>query len=425
MPTIPTWQLRSEWVAYISIALAAFFIPLSTSLLTIFLYFGTIVYWCSGNWDIKWQSLKNNPLTYWVVALLLLYLLGSIYSTGSLSDILHDLLRYGKFALIPLLLPLFTDEKKQTTIINAFIAGVVFSVIMSFFKIFGAPIINQSFDPNCAFHEHIITSWAVAVAIYLLAHKLFDRLRPAANLKPAFIIASIALIIFLCVYLFGFNTGRSGLLLFAVLLIVFFGQRFSFKFLFVGLFAVVLLFGSAYYFSNNFRNILVTAKQHLSNYQKNSQNNQYVDETSESLRLQFWTNSISLIKSHPWLGTGTGSFTKEYQQFPVVTSTNNPHNEYLLFGVQFGIFGMLFLLAWFVYLLYLTKFLEPAIKYSAQVFILSYIIGCLFNSWLRDAVNGYAFALMTAMFYARLINVRGKTSFATNDKIRESTKIKN
>ena len=251
---------------------------------------------------------------------------------------------------------------------------------------------------------------------------MFDNLA-ANNLKPALIIYYIALIVFLCVYLFGFNTGRSGLLLFAVLLIVFFGQRFSFKFLFVGLFAVVLLFGAAYQFSSNFRNLFATAKQHISDYQKNNQNNQYLEETSESLRLQFWTNSITLIKSHPWLGTGTGSFTKEYLQFPVVTSTNNPHNEYLLFGVQFGIFGLLFLLAWFAYLLYLTKFLQPAIKYSAQVFILSYIIGCLFNSWLHDAVNGYAFALMTAMFYARLINFRGKSIYAVNDRTKATIKL--
>ena len=146
MLTLQTWQSRCEWAAYISIALAAFFIPISTSLLTLFLYLGTILYWCSGNWYTKWQSFKNHPLTYWVVALILLYLLGSVYSSGSLSDISHTLLRYSKFAFIPLLLPLFTDDKKQTTILNAFIAGVVFSVIMSFFKIFGVPIINQSFD---------------------------------------------------------------------------------------------------------------------------------------------------------------------------------------------------------------------------------------------------------------------------------------
>jgi O-antigen ligase len=145
---------------------------------------------------------------------------------------------------------------------------------------------------------------------------------------------------------------------------------------------------------------VLVAVQHTQEYENHKQT---AMETSEGLRLSFWKHTIELISQHPFIGTGTGSFTKAYQQFAGFTPlTTNPHSEYLLFGVQFGAAGIIFLLVWFTYLAFLTTRIDSNMKFIAQIILASYIIGCMFNSWLHDSVHSYSFVLLLGLLYAKL-----------------------
>lgn len=103
--------------------------------------------------------------------------------------------------------------------------------------------------------------------------------------------------------------------------------------------------------------------------------------TSVGLRLEFSHNSFELLKKHPWLGTGTGSFAQDYlsvsphKQF----ATQNPHNEYLNIAVQFGLLGIVILLTLFFVHAWASFRLQGLHQYFAQAVLVCIAVGSLFN----------------------------------------------
>lgn len=414
MSILTTWSRNCEKFSVLALSLAAFFISVSTSLMTLFFIIGGLTFWLSGNWQEKRRIIWQHPITYWVIALLFLFIMGIFYSSGSRLDIFSMFFRYSKFIFFLFLLPIFIPPKNQLMVLNAFLAGAIFMVLMSFCKIFGMPILNAHLDPNCAFQGHIQTSWEVALTVFILAHRLLD------PISYRFKFAYGVVIISFCYYLFFFNTGRSGLVLFGVLFILFCFQRMPWRFIVLSMLAFLIAIGFTYHYSANFKNLIIAAAEHTHEYENHQQ---VAMKTSEGIRLSFWKHTLQLIYQHPFIGTGTGSFVKAYQQFAGYTPlTSNPHSEYLLFGVQFGAIGIIFLVIWFTYLAFLTKRIEPEMRYTAQIILTSYIFGCAFNSWLHDSVHSYSFVLFLALLYARLLPVN-EIKNAFNHSPDQSNKI--
>jgi len=113
-------------------------------------------------------------------------------------------------------------------------------------------------------------------------------------------------------------------------------------------------------------------------------------ETSTGDRLNFYYNTLNIVKQHPWFGVGTGGFTAAFtKQTQGVLQTHNPHNEYLLITVQTGVAGLALLL----YLFY-TQWRcaawpdNPFDQDAARGLVLAYLISCAFNSSLLDHADG-------------------------------------
>jgi len=112
------------------------------------------------------------------------------------------------------------------------------------------------------------------------------------------------------------------------------------------------------------------------------------------------------MRKHPLVGTGTGSFSKEYADQVAgtsMTATINPHNEYLNMAVQLGAIGMFALL----YLFFCEWRLAPLLpteheRHLARGVVITFAIGCLFNSLLMDHTEGLWFAWMTGLLFAGL-----------------------
>src|SRR5262249_44589151 len=68
---------------------------------------------------------------------------------------------------------------------------------------------------------------------------------------------------------------------------------------------------------------------------------------SREPRLEYYEHTFGLIKRHPFFGTGTGSFRKEYAKITAdyarttksdsIAPTDDPHNEYLHLASQAGL----------------------------------------------------------------------------------------
>lgn len=122
------------------------------------------------------------------------------------------------------------------------------------------------------------------------------------------------------------------------------------------------------------------------------------------IRLEFYTNSLKLIKKNPFIGTGTGSFKTSYSELikgTRFTPSDNPHNEYLMAGVQFGLVGILVLLIFFIIQWRYAALLKKEERILlARGFALTIMTACMVASPLQDSPEGWFFALMGATLFA-------------------------
>ena len=128
--------------------------------------------------------------------------------------------------------------------------------------------------------------------------------------------------------------------------------------------------------------------------------------TSSGLRLGFWRRSVESILESPVVGHGAGSWNAEYtrregsQLNPSFKDLRNPHEEYLMWGVQLGIVGVALLLAFLVQLVRDASRFTAAIRRAMKTFVAMLAAVCLFNTVLFDALIGDYFCLMLGLLLA-------------------------
>lgn len=126
-------------------------------------------------------------------------------------------------------------------------------------------------------------------------------------------------------------------------------------------------------------------------------------ETSMGTRMNYYKTAIAILREHPWIGVGTGGYVRAYeataQPNPVAVS-NNPHNQYLLTGVQLGVGGLLAVVALFGVMWWHAGRLEPTTRIAARGLVAAIAAGCLFNSFLIDHSEGLLFAWMAGVLLA-------------------------
>lgn len=117
--------------------------------------------------------------------------------------------------------------------------------------------------------------------------------------------------------------------------------------------------------------------------------------TSIGFRLEAWRSAIISIQQHPLIGTGVGSWGPQYDAIqsaagrPNETPTDgNPHQEFLLWGVELGIGGIILLLGILASIFRLSLYMETASKRATQSTLLALVIACSFNCALYDALIG-------------------------------------
>ncbi len=147
-----------------------------------------------------------------------------------------------------------------------------------------------------------------------------------------------------------------------------------------------------------------------------------VDSTNSSgIRLHFWHRAIQSISEHPVSGSGAGSWSNEFNRLERLGNTQhtdipplgNPHQEYLLWGVQLGILGMLLLLALMTSILRDTLSIDTPVARAAQSSLLALAVACLFNSSLYDAQIGDFFCVVLGLLLALGLHPQKQSQPAT------------
>jgi O-antigen ligase len=119
-------------------------------------------------------------------------------------------------------------------------------------------------------------------------------------------------------------------------------------------------------------------------------------DTSSGWRLNAWRRSIQAIGIKPFIGYGVGSWTPAVKRLDGdkaiadfgVGNSSNPHQEFLLWGVELGVVGPLLLVALLLAMALDARQFPSTVKRASQTAVAVTAVACLFNSSLYDALIG-------------------------------------
>lgn len=124
----------------------------------------------------------------------------------------------------------------------------------------------------------------------------------------------------------------------------------------------------------------------------------------DGMRLEIYKNTLELIAEKPWAGHGIGNWMPLYQakaKDMMSGTMSTPHNDYLLYCTELGVFGLLALLwIWLKQLLIARKMLSGAHQERAMLLAMlgvTMMVGGMFNAILRDGVFGMALMILLAI----------------------------
>jgi hypothetical protein len=127
----------------------------------------------------------------------------------------------------------------------------------------------------------------------------------------------------------------------------------------------------------------------------------------DGMRAEIYRLTAQIVAEQPWTGHGVGSWLPEYQARAkgLVSGTmTTPHNDYLLYATEIGVFGVAALLwIWLTQLMVARRIGGEQGMHLAMLTVTT-CIGGMFNAILRDAVFGMAFMILLAIPLAGQVN---------------------
>lgn len=352
----------------------------------------------------------NQAYTPVAVLLTLLAFSASLFWTvAPLADALGSLAKYGKLLAIVLMMVLIRDRREAMYALGAFVVAQLLLVASSWMLFVHLPVpwatSNMALTEYAVFSSYLDQGIISSVFAAICWH--FRSLAPGRFGRH--------LAIFLALTSFGnvffVLSGRSGhivaIALLSVAIMWELPKRYRSAVILLPFLLVLVLSIS----STKVRERLTQVSTEVQSYSTEVQ-----PTTSSGVRLGLWRRSIQSIVQHPFAGSGVGSWSSEYNRLerknnPAhkdIDGNWNPHQEYLLWGVQLGVPGIIILCGLMLAVLRDTMGMEKSYARATQSALLALAIACLFNSSIYDALIGDFFCVLLGLLLAL-----GSTRFAT------------
>lgn len=356
-------------------------------------------------------GLAQNNSTFLVGIVVAWFGLSTMWTSASTSYALHAWLKHSKLLIIPLVVVVLTHSKTTRLAIQSFVGAQGIVITLSWLMFLGIPI--PTFSPYTDVGPVVFsTSYIDQAAMFAVASAMAWHLRHQ-NLWPKWV--SYAMPIFaLCNILF-LLPGRTGYVMVMVLIIQAIswlipkGRR---KY---SLVVIPMTLLTAF--------LLVPSQSRVGFERIVDEVNLYVEKadlsTSAGWRLNAWSTSLQAIASRPVQGYGVGSFVPAVKPFQVGNGqaiigeslSSNPHQEFLLWGIELGVGGTLLLL---ILLLEICRSINAQltdIRQATTAVVMVVLVACLFNSALFDDLVGDFLCFSLGLCLAL-----GYTSHSTNHR---------
>jgi O-antigen ligase len=336
-----------------------------------------------------------------VLLVLLVFALSLLWTVAPQKEALGSLAKYGKLAIIIAMMALIRDRREALYALTAFALAQLLVVASSWLLFAHLPVAWASSRTTLSHYtvfsgylDQGIMSAVFAAVCWHLRSLVPGRYGSQAAALVA--IASLANVFFVL-------AGRSGQVVGVALLSLAIMWQLPRKYRVAAVALPFLLMLLLFVSSPTMRERLTLLKTEVQAYSP-----QKDTSTSSGVRLTFWRTAAQLIVQKPFAGAGIGSWSTEYNRIehernPAhqdIEPNGNPHQEYLLWGVQLGIPGLLLIAAFMVSVLRDTLKMEAPYARAAQSALLALAVACLFNSTLYDGLIGDFFCVLIGLLLA-------------------------
>lgn len=349
--------------------------------------------WYSDDWTSKIVAIS-----------LAIFSVSLVWTESSMEIGLLTLVKHAKLLEIIFLCLLIHSVRDAKTGIIALMIGQSFLLVSSWLLALDVPIpwtINPQ-GKNVVFSSYLDQSIMFASMSAVTWHFQNEKLWPKW-VSVLFTVAALANIFFLL-------DGRTGFIVGVVVLSLIIMWSLPKRYRFASFLATTLILLLALYAYS------LTFKTRLAGVVTESQ--QYVQktdvQTSAGWRLNAWHRSLQAIAEKPLYGHGVGSWALTVKRIEGEkgvavfgeSNSSNPHQEYLLWGVELGVIGLL------LFLLLLFSIAKDALQFSEPIqrAIFSVVavlaVACLFNSAVYDDLIGDYFCITLGLLMAYGIQTR-------------------
>lgn len=349
----------------------------------------------------SWQWIKT-PIILIPLIFISYAILSITYSQApTVIAALQGLTAYSKLLFL-LVLPLAMQQSKyRTWVENGLIYGVLINVVISTLYYYHVPFAEHYFGPHMSMQITFTVNplqviYVVVMALWILLMRFIDRTSSKLDLL---------LFVLLFVYLWFINMERSGYLLFLALVLLFLGQRFGKKAILAGCIALPVLFMGLYFAVPNIKSRVDMGVHNIVAFQQAQNVTQIGVDNSWGLRLAFAKESLEIIKSHPILGAGVGSFRYVYaEHYPVqalAVKVNDPHNAYTYVCFEFGLIVLMLYLSWLYAIWSHSKRLAPHERLLLRGVWLIFVVMGFTDSGLALNAIGISFVVWISLYLSK------------------------
>jgi O-antigen ligase len=341
------------------------------------------------------------PVALWAFAAL-----GMLWADAAFAERVAGLGGFHKLLIIPLLLAQFRRSERGALVLYGFLISCLVLLVASWslHAIFHATQYNP-FPyrmPGLPARDYIAQSAEFLICAFALLAAAIARARAGERMIAAGLALLAALFIANILYI---ATGRTALVVIALLLVILAFREFSWKGMAAVCLAGAILVGLAWASSPFLRQRVTQSFDELRSYSSENA------VSSSGLRLEFWKKSFAFIAQAPVIGNGTGSMPGLFRRAAIgesgaagVTSVN-PHNQFFGVAIQLGLVGGAILIA--MWLAHLALFRGAGlVAWIGFVMVAQNVVSSLFNSHLFDFFHGWLYVFGVGVIGGMVLRAR-------------------
>ncbi len=294
----------------------------------------------------------RHPVVVGALPLAAVIVVATFYGPAAWSDALRSLFAWRRMLVLPLAAALFFDAPSKRLVLGVLVAACAVAALVSFTTFATDVSLTWRLDPGIVFHDYAVQGTTFSLAAIACVAALVRPAEFAGHRLLGNRIVTAAILALLVIDVVFILWGRTGALAIALMSAVTVALlvRASWRTKLSAGLAVAACSVALLLASPHVRIRVTKAIQEVTTVDQAEQG------TPFGIRWVFWRNALRLIADHPVFGVGTGGFQTAYADYVRGVAgwqgneTGDPHNQYLKFQAEQGVFG----LAAFLFFIYWT-----------------------------------------------------------------------